>query len=598
MSIRISNENLTTFLGDTVAIYLCSDNGVDIEDVKWSYSEEGIAVNALTAPKPYGTSAGLIVSFIKCGEFTFTAEHRGIRYTSKVTVRERRRFEDDEPLSFYRGDLHVHTSMIHQREPFLVRKSEFPYDMLREVCDEGKLDFTVISDHGDVLCDREFLRGFIDADRFGHSDTVIFPGSESEATFLRQDRFGTLHKHSGEVVVMNSVNYSAAETWEEFVEDHLSSPLPLAVFAHPQVVGGGETGLWNNEYARNYGRGLERIIRMVEMGNGQNREENLIHERSYPDALDAGFFVSCTCSSDAHASPFGMKACTGKTIIMASEKSKEAFIDAIDKRRVYASESGNVKLSYSVNGIAAPAILPLTDTYVFNVKIDYFDELLNTEIISCTVVSDYGERLLTVDAEGKGELSFSVSSDSARYFFLRLVDRDGKKTWSTPVLTGRAYDKYEEKSYTPIPESEYEVIDGDGNKLDVLKNRDLLTDVIFDSATPRVTVCLKEKRRVSALGVCHLKMIGRIIRASGIPTPDYLKSFMSQYRISVSVDGISYDTVREGRILVFGDEQILDFEPREVKYVRLEGLVTVGGDSSVKKYEDAMMRLSEISVFD
>jgi hypothetical protein len=382
------------------------------------------------------------------------------------------------------------------------------------------------------------------------------------------------------------------------VSDHRSAPKPLGIFAHPQVVGGGETGLWNNQYMRNRGKGLERIMRGVEMGNGENRTENQIHEYSYPDALDAGFFVSTTCSSDSHGPVFGMAACTGKTVIIASEKSREAFIDAIDKRRFYATESGNVKLSYSVNGIEAPATLPLTNEYRFKVNVGYFKRDKASEIVECQVVSDYGERILSISTEGRDSFEFEVSSNSARYFFLRLIDRNGKKTWSMPVITGRACDENAEKDYTPIDESEYVVYDGEGTEYPVLTDKNLSTDVVFAGDTVTLTLDLRSPRTVGALGIAHLKIYNRMVHFEGYLTQELLKGFVSRYRISVSLDGENYDEVRSGRILVFGDEVLLGFEPREVKYVRLECLSTVGKESSVGEYSDAKVRISELSLFE
>lgn len=596
-NVRISRENISSFVGEVIAVYLLSDKGLYIEGVEWVLPEQGVTVRRLDGDAEYGTEAGVILAFTECGEYTVKAIYCGREYTSNISVRKMRSFEGEE-YNYYRGDLHVHTSMIHVRDPFSKRECDFPYDMLRAVKDEGKMDFTVISDHGEVLCDREFLRGFVDAERIEPIDTVIFPGSESEASLYEYDRFGTQHKHSGEVVILNSTGYSATQDWDEFVRDHEPAPKPLGIFAHPQVVGGGETGLWNNQYMRNRGKGLERIMRGVEMGNGENRTENQIHEYSYPDALDAGFFVSTTCSSDSHGPVFGMAACTGKTVIIASEKSREAFIDAIDNRRFYATESGNVKLSYSVNGIEAPATLPLTNEYRFKVNVGYFKRDKASEIVECQVVSDYGERILTVDADGKDTLDFSVSSDSARYFFLRLVDRKGRKTWSTPVITGRACDENDEKSYTPIDEGEYVICDENGSEQPILKDRNLSTDVVFPGETVTLTATLGAPRTVSAVGITHLKIYNHMVRNGGFKTPDLVKGFVSRYRISVSSDGENYDEVRSGRILVFGDEVLLGFEPREAKYVRLECLSTVGKESSVGEYSDAKVRISELSLFE
>ena len=145
-----------------------------------------------------------------------------------------------------------------------------------------------------------------------------------------------------------------------------------------------------------------RLMRGVEMGDGSERQQNLIHEYAYSAALDYGFRVSTTCSSDSHgaksADPtgpkWGYKRFPGKTIIMAKEKSREAFIDALRHNRFYGCESGNIKLRYTVNGKTAPCDLDMTDSYSFHVELSYFKDDETTKPTNCRVISDGGEVLL------------------------------------------------------------------------------------------------------------------------------------------------------------------------------------------------------------
>ena len=107
---------------------------------------------------------------------------------------------------------------------------------------------------------------------------------------------------------------------------------------------------WAFEFAlHGQNEGISRLMRCVEMGNGTDRNCNLLHEYAFSEALDAGFRVTTTCGSDGHRE-WGFKVCPGKTVIMASERSKEAFTDALMNNRAYASDSGNVKLRLLVNG--------------------------------------------------------------------------------------------------------------------------------------------------------------------------------------------------------------------------------------------------------
>ena len=598
MAYSISKEQINAFVGEVFAVYLISDKDETPTGVIWENDSDDLKIRHFDSKDEYGTEAGILAVATNPGNYTVKATLDGAEYTTQILVKKMKCYDGKSPLNFYRGDMHVHTSMDHCKETFPQRIGESAYDMLKKVKDEGTLDFTVISDHGDVLCEKEFLEAFIDAERIEPINTVIFPGSESEANVYVKDRFGTQHKHSGEVVMINTMGYSGSVEWNGFLDDHKESPIPVGVFAHPQVVGSdGSSGLWNNDYSYIVNIGLSRFMRLLEIGKGEDRAENLIHEYSYTDALDAGFRISVSVGSDSHGPIYGSKACTGKTVILATEKTKEAMLDALLSNRAYATESGNVKLTYSVNGKAAPTDLDDATVYEFNVNIGYFEEDKDSEVVLCQVISDYGEKLLLVPCDGKTALSFSVISESARFFYLRLIDRLGRKTWSMPVWCGREFDKCEEKAYELLSTDEYDIYDNCGNDLSVLKSTNIWRDRVFEGKSAEVILELKNEQKISALGLTHKKLSWQDMRAKGEKTADYLQGFVSKYIISVSSDGKEYKKVKEGVIKVFGDEVILGFEPEVAKYLKFEALSTVGYESELPKYRDAKVRIANISLY-
>ena len=86
--------------------------------------------------------------------------------------------------------------------------------------------------------------------------------------------------------------------------------------------------VWNFSLEKNNTPALRRMVKLVEVGNGGDRKSNLINEYVYSVALDNGFRVSTCCSSDSHGPVWGYGAFPGKTVLMAPEKSREAFLDA------------------------------------------------------------------------------------------------------------------------------------------------------------------------------------------------------------------------------------------------------------------------------
>ena len=205
-------------------------------------------------------------------------------------------------------------------------------------------------------------------------------------------------------------------------------------------------------------------MRAIEIGQGTDYNCNLNHEYAFSDALDAGFRVSTTSSSDGHTQ-WGFHIYPGKTVVMATENTKEAITDAFINNRTYGSETGNVKLRLSVNGKCAPCDLPLTDTYKFKLSLSYFEEDEDTKIVRCQVISDGGLDLLDIKDIDGDEIEFEVKSSTARYFFLRLTDKLARRTFTPPVWTSRPFDEYTEPSLEILDSADFTARDEVSGKI-------------------------------------------------------------------------------------------------------------------------------------
>jgi hypothetical protein len=206
-----------------------------------------------------------------------------------------------------------------------------------------------------LLTKKDFFDTFVEADKLQPQAPIIFAGNESDVSVIETDRFGVRHKNGGEVVVVNADSYTSCDSWQEFIDAYKNSEYAVGIFAHPQEMGGGKDGLWDFDFKNKYTSELAKLMKGIEVGNGYNIGPNAINEYSFSCALDAGFRVSTVSSCDHHGpNNWGYKAYPAKTVIMAYEKSKEAFLDALYNLRFYASESASIKLLVNVNGKNAP----------------------------------------------------------------------------------------------------------------------------------------------------------------------------------------------------------------------------------------------------
>lgn len=607
MSRKLSKERIESYRGDVRPLHIDFD-GPEHEqlknaDIKWESDSDCISIRTFSGEDKMCFNNGVLINFNKIGKANVTATLDGEKYVCEVSVREPIKASSDDELEFFIGDLHNHTTLIHNHDAYIERTSEFQYEYIDQLKNEALMDFTAMTDHACVLNQTEFFRNFIEVEKAEPSPVVFFPGSEAEVTFREEDRFGVLHKNSGEIVIINSESYGNTLAWEPFYEFIKYAPEPVAIFAHPCVVGFSTKGVWNFCFHKNNNDIMKRAIRGIETINGQLIDWNLMHEFTYSHALDSGFRVSAVASSDSHGPQWGYNFMKAKTVLLAKEKSREAFLDALRNNRFYSCESGNVKLRYSVNGKHAPCDLEETSSYKFHVELDYFKDDATTHPVKCDVISDYGKTLLTLKDFGDS-FDFEITSDTARYFYLRFVDSNFERTWSMPVWTGRAFDEFTEPDITPIDMTGV-------TAFDVLNGEDASAAIDGDVYTPweaktgkaSIVIDLKTEKAIKALGL-YPRMIVRPSKSREYEKwlvwrePDFASTLPTNIEIYASLDGENYEKCTDGLCRMFGGENIFTFDTVRARYVRFDILSTVGRDAAPQLWGDAKCSVANLTLFE
>ena len=598
MERKLSSSRIESVQGDVLPLRLLGVTPYSRAPIAWECDGDCVQITSFAGADDADFTDGILLTLLEPGEAVVTAELEGEKYHCFVSVREMKTAASGKALNYYIGDLHDHTTMEHGRKAFQNRSGEFPIDYIRQIRDEGKLDFAVVSDHGDLLNNREFYRGFADGEDAELTELVLFPGCEAEITTLETDRYGVVHKNSGEIVTFNAAGYASTDTWEEFFDRYADSPFAVCCLAHPQTLGSSTKGMWNFCLDKNNSPRHRQLVKLVEVGNGGDRSANLINEYVYSVALDNGFRVSLACNSDSHGPQWGYDAFPGKTVIMAPEKSKEAFLDALCNQRVYASSSGNVKLFWSVCGVAAPGEVPLTDRYEFHVEVGSFHEDPGTVPVKCQVISDYGLCVKQIENVDFSSFDFTVESDTARYFYLRLMDREGRKTWSAPIWTGRAVDVASRAAMVPIGKEGFTAVDASSGADASRLLNDTPEDPWFSEGTScSICIDMGKANAISGIGVYHRILERAKLAAQGISTSQVLSQLPYEYRLSTSLEGTVFEEKASGLFRIFGEETVIPFAEHSARFVKLEILSTVGANSGLPAYLDANITLAELTVF-
>ena len=599
MSIWLSRELISSFCGDVVALKLLSDEDISSDEILWNRDSEAVKIrDDFKYDERFPFTNGVLITLMEVGTATVTAIHRSKRYSCKIEIRERIHAESGDKLDYFIGDLHDHTCPINDYQPFAERTEGRAIDYMRQLKDEGLMDFGVISDHSEPLSENEFFDNFLTVDREQpEMRTVMFPGCENEVIVIEEDRFGIKNKKGGEVVSFNCPDYKESHSWEEFIGKVASEPFAVCTLAHPQIVGFSVAGVWDFSLHKNNSDVLKNAIKLIETGDGSNRQSNLINEFMYSVALDNGFRVSTTCSSDSHGPKWGYHRFPGKTIIMAPERSKEAFLDAIYNNRIYGCESGNLKIRYSVNGIFAPAVIPHSKKYSFHVEISYFQDDRTTFPVKCQLISDKGKILSSFEGMDLLSFDFEIEAPEASYFFLRFVDEKTRRTWSPAVWTGIPTKGTAPSPLIPLDKKGFTVTETkSGASAHILVCDDPMKSFIAESPSPEFVIDMNRIERITALG--HYP---RIIRREFIKdwyggTPPILAEFPAEFEISASVDGVSYEKCADGIFRIFGSEEIIEFTEIEARYIKLSIRSNVGAFKG-GEFENSSTAIGELTVF-
>jgi len=596
MSLRLSKDKIESFCGDVLPLRLFSDAPTD--RICWEVEGDAVQLRSFSEEEELPFDTGVLLTLLRPGTAVVTATADGEVCRCQVTVTKRLCASSDDEMQYFIGDFHDHTTNEHNHDRFRDRTCGFPWEYIRQVKEENKLDFCVISDHGGTLNPRDFFRGFTDAEDMKPMDLIVFPGCESEVTAVSYDRYGVPHKNSGEIVTVNGDSFTSSYTWSEFLRVFEHSPNLICTLAHPQILGYSVPGIWNFALDQNNTPEFLRMTKMVEMGDGSDRSSNLINEYTYSVALDNGFRVGTTCSSDSHGPLWGYDAFPGKTVIMAPEKSKEAFVDALLNNRVYACSSGNLKLSYSVNGMTAPADLPPATKYNFHVRLSFFHEDPSTVPVKCQVISDAGKTVKVIENVDFRDFTFTVESETAGYFYLRLTDTEGRKTWSVPVWTERSVIPRSRQALTPIEKRGCKAYDlHTGKEVPVLLNDRPTESWCSQSGTAEIVIDLQTEQEICGLGHYPTIIDRRSLPDPTVPVAELVARFPVDYRISTSCDNVTYTTCAEGLFRIFGGEEVISFAAHTARYVKLQVLSTAGKASEYAKYQDAKVSMAELTVY-
>lgn len=509
-------------------------------------------------------SYGVILNMLKTGSSVITVIlEDGTFLECQVDVEPMIKVEEETPLNYYFGDIHSHTSFSDGKGT--------PYTACEHALQVKKADFLAITDHA-YDCKEKWLETVVSTDLFNDENFVGIPSYEGGGYAKDYiDEYGMKVVNGGEIVYFNTPQILP------FSDIVKSKNYAIGMFAHPQEAGWPTEFIWNSFNCFNdTGKEERELIRLIEVVN-ETSAYNMLHEFSYPLALDKGWKVSPTGVSDTHKGGWTTDY-NCRTVILAPRLSRAYIYDAMRNNRVYATEDNNTILSFSINGKMMGSTLdPNITTYDVCVKIsdpDIEDE--NSRIVKAEIISDYGEIVHSQGFDGHNiTLSTTLYSNTSRYYYVRAENALGKRTWSTAIWTGRKFDKIEKNKVKSnrMPKDNWKVHFVSSEKNSSASN-------LFDGDV-RLGWETTEPSGEVIIDMGHmynLQAIGYYRHMVPYEDKSEIGKLLSDYEICVSMDGVDFsNSVARGKIINYGSETYIEFDNTVARYFKFKAISSLGG---------------------
>ena len=404
------------------------ESGVDMNTVKVTFNGEDVTSSLV---KEENTVKYLVNKDLADGKYTVKVEVNDT--LGNLTTKVWKFTVGTVESNLYFGQLHSHTNLSDGQGTI-----DEAYTYAR---DNANVDFIAVTDHsnwfdndtsanmGDGSVSEEWKLGLATADKYNKDGEFAaiygyeMTWSGSTGGYGHINTFNTPGFETRTNKNMNLKNYY--ETLKKYPES-------LSQLNHP-----GKTFGNFSDYAH-YDVAIDEVVTLIEVGNGEGAIRSSGYFPSYEEytrALDKGWHVSPTNNQDNHKGKWG-NANTARTVVEASELTREAVYEAISERRTYATEDENLRISYTVNGSTMGSILDDTDALEFNINVEDIDSGDNIKKIS--IIGDGGKVVKSIDNINSTEKqwTFTLDNNVSSYYYVRVDQADQDIAVTAPIWVG------------------------------------------------------------------------------------------------------------------------------------------------------------------
>ena len=372
------------------------------------------------------------------------------------TVCSKKEASSIKDYNIYFGDIHTHSNESNYLDNWGCGKGSWKenFEYARDV---SCLDFFCMSDHDWQLDEEEWKRLNEVTDKYNQKGAfVTIPGYEWTSknhghrnvyfkNKVPDEIFDCQKEKTANRYVNNSFDDPAPEDLWQWLEKNNFDAITI-----PHHI---NTYLFLVNLDKYFNEKYDRLVEIYSCwGNSLNSEDkvNLTNEKfedyeaeKYLSQKHFGFMAS----SDGHdGNPGNANGChkrnqlyhylgSGKTAVLAEELSREAVFNALKERRCYAVTGAPIEMYFSINGQPMGSIISGEDITESEIKISVRgrDKLKRVELVKngkiIEKITNPGRKL------EKNIIDDNINQGKNSYYYVKVIQEDGEKAWSSPIRT-------------------------------------------------------------------------------------------------------------------------------------------------------------------
>ena len=312
---------------------------------------------------------------------------------------------EDVEMRFFYGNLHSHTSYSDG--------TGLPRDAFSWARDSVGYDFYAITDHAELLTEVEW------------QDI-----GEQATSFTENGRFIALRGFEYTNYLFGHINVFNTETYTSFfkhpsltgfyrwlgVQDNALASFnhpgsPLFAFRHIEIPDNLKTKMFG-----------------METGNGYNRNISNLFIPLYANNLRYGQYLAPVYNMDNHT--FTENGC--RTVVLATELTREAILEALRARRVYAADNPEAKVAFKCNGQWMGSRIT-SEAETIHCTVTASDVRPITQI---HIVSSSGEqRRFLFNKEYRASLELDLTVMESTYFYVKVFGKESYRDGPSELMS-------------------------------------------------------------------------------------------------------------------------------------------------------------------